>query len=188
MVLILFSERVLLLWTGDATLSAHVAPLLRLLALGTLLHGLMWVPYQMQLANGWTNLSIRMNMVAVAILIPLLLYAVPLFGAIGAAAIWVALNLSYVIFDIQLMHRRLMPEERTRWYVQDVGVPLGCAFVIAELGRITLPGGTARLQSSLELAALSLFVVSASAASAPVVRRAALKEIHLIMGWLRARS
>jgi O-antigen/teichoic acid export membrane protein len=68
--LFFFSERILFLWTSDPELSHKVAPIMAVLALGTFLNCLMWVPYQMQLAFGWTSLTVIINSVAVAILIP----------------------------------------------------------------------------------------------------------------------
>ena len=58
-----------------------------LLALGNLLNGLMHLPYYAQLAHGWTGLSIRINIVAVLIIVPAILWATPIYDAEGAA--WV---------------------------------------------------------------------------------------------------
>jgi O-antigen/teichoic acid export membrane protein len=186
-VLILFGQRVLLVWTNDAALSARVAPLLSLLALGTMLHGLMWIPYQLQLANGWTALAIRINIVAVAILVPAIVLIVPIYGAQGAAVIWVILNLSYVVFDIYLMHRRLIPQERQRWYVQDVGIPLLSALLLATLLREFWPGTTGRVQTLVQLTVTSVVVVLGSSASAPYVRQAFTAQILDAMSTLRGR-
>jgi hypothetical protein len=59
MVLMLFGDRVLRLWTGNPALTQHAAPLMAVLALGTLFNGLMWIPCQMQYAHGWTLLWIQ---------------------------------------------------------------------------------------------------------------------------------
>jgi O-antigen/teichoic acid export membrane protein len=126
-VLVVFGERILRLWTGDADLAGRVGPLVAVLALGTLLNGLMHMPYQLQLAHGWTSLTIKINVVAVAILVPAILWVVPRYGAIGAAWIWVALNAGYLLFAVYFMHRRLLPGEKWRWYGQDVGLPLVAA-------------------------------------------------------------
>lgn len=127
MVLIFFSETILFLWTQDPELASQSALLLSLLTLGNLLNGLMWIPYQMQLAHGWTSLTVKVNTVAVAIIVPAILLVVPRYGAEGAAWVWVLLNAGYCLIAAQLMYRRILISERWRWYNQDVLRPLGFA-------------------------------------------------------------
>jgi O-antigen/teichoic acid export membrane protein len=169
-VLIVLGERVLLVWTGDPRLTAQVTPVMKVLALGTLLHGLMWIPYYLQLAYGWTSLTIRINIVAVALLIPAILWVVPAYGAIGAAWVWVALNAGYLTFVIYFMHRRLLRSEKARWYVSDVAVPLIAATAAAWLARWALPSGLGKFGEISVLAASAAFVLTAAALTAPLVR------------------
>ena len=56
-VLIAFADTALNAWTGDSSVTRYAAPLLRVLALGTLLNGFVGIPYQLQLATGWHSLS-----------------------------------------------------------------------------------------------------------------------------------
>ena len=44
------------------------------LAVGNFLNGLVYVPYQLQLAHGWTGLTLRINVFAVALLVPTILW------------------------------------------------------------------------------------------------------------------
>lgn len=76
----------------------------------------MWIPYQTQLAHGWTSLTVRINIVAVAIIVPAILWATPRYGAEGAAWVWVALNTSYLLVGIHFMYRRILTREKWRWY------------------------------------------------------------------------
>lgn len=142
--LIAFAEPLLLIWTGDAGLSASVAPIMALLVFGTLLNSLMMIPYHLQLAHGWVSLAIKTNIVAVLIVIPGILLAVPRFGAIGAAAIWAGLNAGYVLVGIGLMHRRLLREEKWRWYLWDNAAPLAAAAAAAAALRFIAPEVSAR--------------------------------------------
>lgn len=123
-VLAFYSETFLRVWTGDAMLAEHVSPTLTLLALGNLLNGLMWIPYQAQLAYGWTALTIRVNVVAVAVLVPALLYVAPLWGAVGAAWVWLTLNACYVLIGAQFMYLHILPHAKWQWYLRDVAFPL----------------------------------------------------------------
>jgi O-antigen/teichoic acid export membrane protein len=119
-----FAAGVIFMWSGDMSLAQHVGPILSVFAIGTFLNALMNMPYQLQLAHGWTGLIIKSNIVAVSLLIPSLFWAVPRYGALGAAWLWVALNSGYVLISIQCMHRRLIPKEKWRWYLSDVLLPV----------------------------------------------------------------
>jgi O-antigen/teichoic acid export membrane protein len=169
-VMMIFGDQVLLLWTQDPPLVRHVAPLLPVLALGTLFNGLMWIPYQLQLAHGWTSLTIKVNSVAVVILVPAILWAVPTYGALGAAWVWVTLNAGYILFDIYFIHQRLLPTEKWRWYREDVAIPLAAATATAWLCRWVMPEGLGRLGAFGVLLLSSGGVLLAAALAAPLVR------------------
>lgn len=125
--LIAYAENILRLWTGDQALALAVAPLLALLAVGTFLNILMHIPYMLQLAHGWSGLAAKINLVAVSVLVPAIFWVVPRYGAMGAAALWALLNAGYVSIGIHIMHSRLIPEEKWRWYGQDVVLPAATA-------------------------------------------------------------
>lgn len=151
LVMAAFAEPLLQAWTGDSSLAKQVAPLLALLALGTLCNGFMFVPYSTQLAHGWTGFAVRMNIVAVVFIVPAILWAVPRYGAIGAAWIWLALNAGYVLIAIHFMHRRLLPDEKWRWYWGAIFKPLiaGSITVLALRQWIDLPQDRALMAAAL---------------------------------------
>jgi O-antigen/teichoic acid export membrane protein len=169
-ILIMFGDKVLLLWTRDAVLAKHVSGLLAVIALGTLLHSLTWIPYQLQLAYGWTTLAINVNIVAVAILVPTLFFAVPAYGAIGAAWVWVTLNAGYVVFSINLMHRRLLPTEKWRWYFVDLVIPLAAGFGVAEICRLVSPSASGELVNFGVLVTTTACVLFVMLLAAPMLR------------------
>lgn len=169
-VLIVFGDRVLRLWTGDAALSHQVAPLLAVLALGNLFNGLMWIPYHLQLAHGWTTLAIKTNVVAVAVLVPSILWLVPQYGAIAAGWLWVSLNAGYLISSIYFMHRRLLPTEKWRWYIQDVAIPLSAATIAAALFYQLVPNHLGKMLEFGVLMTSAGLVLIAAALAAPMGR------------------
>lgn len=134
-----FSGGVLFMWSGDVSLAQNTAPILSVLALGTLLNGLMWMPYHLQLAYGWTRLSLTANTLAVAVLVPAILWVAPRYGAVGAAWMWVLLNAGYALIGIHFMHRRLIPGEKWRWYFADVLLPAGGALTVILLAQTFQP-------------------------------------------------
>lgn len=161
LVMAAFAEPILYVWTGNVSLTQQAGPLLTLLALGTLFHGFMYVPYAMQLAHGWTGFAIRANIVAVCFIVPAVGWAVPLFGAIGAAWAWLALTAGYVLIGAHFMHRRLLPGEKWRWYLEAVFKPLviGSITVLALRQWIPLPHDRAPLGAALICVGLFLMVV-----------------------------
>ncbi len=177
-VLMIFSCRILRLWTGNPSLTQHVAPLAAVMALGMLFSGTMAIPYQTQLAYGWTSLTIKVNIFAIGILVPAILLVVPKYGAIGAAWTWVPLNAGYILFQIPLMHRRLLRAEMWRWYFQDVALPLVAATAMAFLCRWVMPRGLGKLGEFSVLLITSGCVLAAAAVTAPIVRRQLIRYVR----------
>lgn len=137
--LVVFSERILRLWTQNAELASGSWKLLSILAFGTMLNCLMWMPYQTQLAHAWTSLTMRTNIVAVFLVVPAILWATPRFGAEGAAFVWVALNAGYVLVGVHFMYLRILKKEKWRWYVDDVLRPLAAAYLVVGLSAWLTP-------------------------------------------------
>lgn len=171
MVLIFFSETFLMLWTQDAELATNVSALLSLLVLGNLLNGLMGIPYQMQLAYGWTRLSVYVNMVAVLFIIPAILWAVPQYGGGGAAWAWVALNAGYVLIAAQFVHRRIMTAEKWRWYREDVLAPLLGAGLTVGMIKHLWPAQETVITRVLALTFASITALAVSGLTSHHVRR-----------------
>jgi O-antigen/teichoic acid export membrane protein len=168
--LIFFSEPLLRIWTGDADLARQAAPLLSLLAFGNLLNGLMWLPYHAQLAHGWTSLTIHINTCAVLVIVPAILIVTPIYGAIGAASIWVALNAFYVLVGAPLMFRRILRGEQRRWYLEDLLRPLLAAAAVAVLLRWLLPAPESTALQAATLVGAGLLVLSGAAMAAREAR------------------
>ena len=169
-VLIVCSETVLRLWTRDAALVEQTAPLLSVLAFGTLLNCLLWIPHQMQVAHGITHLAVKTNVIAIVLVVPALLIVTPRYGALGAAWVWVALNVGYLVFNAHLMYRQILAGERWRWYVQDVAMPLLSLAVMGVLCRWGMPSGKGPAVDLAVLAVTMGLLVLASSLAAPAIR------------------
>jgi len=170
LMLIVFGKTLLVAWTGDTQLATQAHALVALMALGTVLNGFMNIPYMLQLAYGWSTLSARINAVAVALVIPGLLVIVPRFGALGAAWVWVGVNTGYVLLGIQLMHKRILPAEKRRWYWQDVFVPCSATASVALLAKWVVDRGMGLLPEIAGTAFAALVIVFAALMSIPLGR------------------
>lgn len=178
LVVAMFANPILLAWTGKPELAAKAAPVLVVLASGSLLHGMMHIPYALQLAHGWPGLAVRVNIAAVAILIPALLWLIPAYGPLGAALGWLGLSAAYILVTPHLMHARLLPGEKWRWYRDAVVRPLvsGCLVVAAMQRLIAVPSDRFGVALALSLVAGSS--IAFVALSLPSVRRRLQQEVQ----------
>ena len=123
--LIVFPRPLLQFWLGaSSSFVDPVSALLPWIALGTLFNTLMVPPYFLQIAHGWTKLSVIKNIIALAIVLPVLAIGVPRYGPITAAVCWIGLNLGYYLIEVPLMHRRLLPGELWAWWGRDTLLPM----------------------------------------------------------------
>ena len=122
-VLLLFGREVAHLWLHDAIAVEQTHLLIGLLSVGTAVNVIMTMPFALQLASGWTRLSLYKNLIALACTLPLLIVLVSRLGALGAAIVWIAINIGYLIWELPYMHRRLLPDALKQVYVRDLGGP-----------------------------------------------------------------
>ncbi len=129
--LLLFSgEGLIRLWTRNDDLARAVAPLVALLAMGSALHGVMYLPYALQLAYGKTRLALRINTILLVTQVPLLVVLALSYGALGGAVAWLVLHLLYLAFGTWMTHRELLRGVGTKWLLQDVGAPLAISLAL----------------------------------------------------------
>ena len=125
-----YAREVIYVWSGDQLLAKNTAGILSVMIVGSSLHGIMSIPYMLQLAYGWTDFAFKLNFFAVIILVPAIILLVPKLGGSGAAWIWLLLNIAYITIGIHLMHKRLIPKEKWCWYYWDLFVPTLGALVV----------------------------------------------------------
>lgn len=134
MVLAVFSQDLMRVWTGNSDIAASVAPVITLLATGSALHGVMYLPYALQLAYGMTRLPLTINAILMVVLIPLIVYFSLKYGALGGAMAWLVLHILYVALGTWLTHRHLLKGIGAKWLFQDVGIPFCLSLLIGLLG------------------------------------------------------
>lgn len=174
LVIAFFSHDLLLAWTRDAGLASRAAPLVTLLVMGNLLNCLVAMPYQAQMAHGWTSLTIAINLFAVAVIVPALLQVTPTWGAQGAAWVWIGVNAMYVFGTVHLMYRRILRGEKWRWYLQDILLPLAPAAAVAAALKYLLPAGAGPFMTLAFMAAAAVLTLAAAVAGSSFTRSAVL--------------
>jgi O-antigen/teichoic acid export membrane protein len=176
-ILALFSDELLRLWTLDDAIARNTSAILSVLAVGTAINGLMNLPTSLQLSHGWTRLVFMTNVVAVASLTPLLYFVALRYGGLGAAWIWLALNVAYVTITLQLMHRRLLRGHLGRWLLVDMGAPLAAALAVAGIARLAIAPGCSYAAVLVGVAAASLCTLLAAVLAAPDIRSLMVKYV-----------
>jgi O-antigen/teichoic acid export membrane protein len=169
-VVAMFSNEILLLWMHDAATAEKSHLLVTILVCGTALNGLMGLPYALQLAYGWTSLCLIKCIIMVLLMAPLTIFMTIHGGAIGAASVWLFINLCDILLSIPVMHWRLLRSEKWRWYRQDVGIPLATGLIIAGLGRAFIGGAMSQFMMWLSIILISVITFGITATMTPAVR------------------
>jgi O-antigen/teichoic acid export membrane protein len=183
-VLSLFAREALTLWLRDPVTASRSAAILTVLVIGTAMYSAYHIPYALQLAFGWTSLPLRTNIAAVVVLAPAMFIAARLYGGIGAASVWVALNVVYLTVPVQIMHRRLIPGAQWRWYGDDLGRPLLAALAVALAGKFLLFAAPPAFPRIVILGVTAVGSLTAAAMSVPVTSR----WLRILTDRLRARE
>jgi O-antigen/teichoic acid export membrane protein len=151
-------------------LAAKVALPMSILVAGTALNGLINAPYALQLAHGSTRLPLVSNIIALALGIPFCILGVRYWGMSGAACLWLAINVTYVLLLIPLIHRRLLPREIGSWYLRDVLPPLATALTATLLAKWTIPTLQRDLSGLVWLLVIGMTVLATTAMASAGVR------------------
>ena len=145
-VLAFYSYEVMLIWSGDPAGAVYVIPILMMLAIGNAINGIVSIPAHLQTAAGWPQLMMRTNLGASLVILPFLWFVIKYFGGIGAASLWVILNVTYLLFTIPLMHKRLLISEKKNWYLKDFLLPVAISIISVWFSQIFMPEQPTKIQ------------------------------------------
>jgi O-antigen/teichoic acid export membrane protein len=151
MMFILFSREIIFLWQQNAETASQTWLLVSLLTIGYALHGLIFIPYALQLAYSWTRLYFYSLTIALIVSIPVMSWSAVSFGAAGAAGVFIIVFGAFLGLMIPLMHRRLLPGEKWKWYRDDFGLPLLGATVTGLAGRFLFIAETSQIFVIIQL-------------------------------------
>ena len=163
-----FAPEALLCWTRSPLMVENTTSLVRLLAVGNVCLALTIVPYALQLASGWTGLAFWSNLVAAALLVPLMAVLASRYGTLGGGIAWTALNASYLVVTVALMHRKLLPGHLRHWALSDVGQPLLAVALTLSVARVLLPHVQSPLNALMAIGFAYAFAQLASVIASPL--------------------
>ncbi|MFT4059307.1 MAG: oligosaccharide flippase family protein [Legionella sp.] len=120
LVLALFPEQILWLWTNNLVVSQKTALVLRLYALGNAALAFTTFPYYIQYAHGTMKLHLIGNTCFAALLIPAIIWATSHYGMNGAAWVWFVANISFFSIWSAFIHHRFIKQFHMRWLFIDL--------------------------------------------------------------------
>ena len=175
--LALYSDAILLAWTGNATTAAKTSTLVTLLAIGTGIYGVMHIPWAAQVAHGWTRLTLKVNTAGVVLIVPLIFILTNRYGAEGGAIAWLTLNVGYFVVIPYLMHRHVLRGEWLRWILFDVARPVVPTVLVASVGKVVIQTAIPRMLLVSYLAAVAAAAFCAAVMAVPDMRKSLVAHV-----------
>jgi O-antigen/teichoic acid export membrane protein len=135
-VLAAFAQQTILIWTHSSEIAAASSGLTTLLAIATALGALTYVPFSLQLANGWTRYGLTQAVLSAMCFPLLLLWMTHLFGIVGAAYARITLYFLQALIGIPITHSRLLMTHASAWLWKDTLRPAAVSVAIVLLSAV----------------------------------------------------
>lgn len=126
LLLSVFAEPMLRVWTGNEAVARAASPILAGYAIGNALLAMTAFPYLLQFARGTLRMHVQGNLLLIAILVPGYLWAGPVYGAAGASLVWLgAMSFCFFIW-VPYSHARLQPGLQGPWILDTSRIAVPC--------------------------------------------------------------
>lgn len=175
-VCIYFATEVMFLWQRDPASAANSSPSLRFLMAGGAINALLFVPYAVQLAYGSTRIQLVTLIAGLAASVPLTIAAANYWGTVGAAAVWLAVNIAFLLINVPVTLQRFLSGETSQWAIRDVVIPIAAALVSGGVMRLAYRETDSYLLMALQVG-LAFAVLGGSCMMAS----------DLVRGWILQR-
>lgn len=143
--LCVFSSEILTLWSSQPELAIQVTPILMLLVAGTFLNILTNPLYNLGLAYGKVGIFLKINSFAILFFIPGLFLITPIYGAKGAALVWISLNVYYVAITPTAIFRIFPGFDKKKWLIDDMLPPIFGSIAMVSFCWFVMPDFESRL-------------------------------------------
>ncbi len=170
-----FSSEILRAWTGNAELTQYAAPILSIYAIGNCILASSAFPYYIQYAKGDLRLHVYGNLIFVLILIPAIIIVANKHGGVGAAYVWLVMNIFYMAFWTPFVHKKFLPGLHFSWVLNDFLRPLLGTFFLCVLFRELINFSNERVLIVLQL----VIVFFAVAILSFILNKSAFKIIRI---------
>ena len=130
LILSLYAEHVITVWTGDANAAKWIAPIMPLYVIGNGLIAILSFQYYLQYAHGNVKYHVKYNTFYAILVIPIIIYAVLNYGAKGAGYVWLCSQLLTLLLWVPFVHHIFSPGLHMEWLVRDVILPIMSALLL----------------------------------------------------------
>lgn len=181
LIIALFAKDILLIWTGNITIASNTHVLVSVLILGAAFSALLYMPFTIQQAYGYTKYGVYAYLGALIVSIPLIVFFAMTYGAVGGALVWTSINGILFLVTIPFTHKKFLRGENRRWYVEDVGRPLLAAFAIVGTARLVINSAVSGPAIIATVAGVLFVSVLAAACAVPttflVIKRVVFQKL-----------
>jgi hypothetical protein len=116
----------------------------------------------LQLASGSLKAALYQLVITLLLLIPLLFFAIRIWGMTGAAALFLLSNLAGVLISGYCVHQQFLKERGKSWYLFEALLPLCGLVCVALVAKWFFPAGLSQASTAccLVFLAATLFLTA----------------------------
>jgi len=180
LVLALFSDQVLWVWTGDETLVNKVSSVLSLYALGSGISVIGAFPYYLQYAKGDLKLHLIGSLIFVLFFVPTLIFLTSKLGMNGAGWTWLVSNLIYFLLWVPVVSHRFLPGLYWYWLIEDVIYTSAPVILVGWLLHEFMVWPVDRISVGFQLGLVGILFLTISCLSSRKIRTVLLRRINFL--------
>ena len=124
MILFIYTEEFLYLWTNNQNLVNTIAVTTKILLVGGLFLSFQYLPYYLSIANGHTLINIVLGLLIITISAPSLFYSINKLGIVGASLPWLFSNIIGAFLLAFFVIKKFLNGQFKSWFIYDTMVPL----------------------------------------------------------------
>ena len=130
--IVLFSEELLWIWTGDKTIAIEASTYLPIIAVAFTMLSLQVFPFNIAIANGYTKLNTTIGIISLIITVPGYWFGIKFFGGIGAASVFCILMIFQTLIYIYFIKIKFLKSLSLKsLFVDQLLFPLVISFATA---------------------------------------------------------
>ncbi|CAH2032347.1 lipopolysaccharide biosynthesis protein [Trichlorobacter ammonificans] len=137
-IIILFSNEILLLWTNNPLTSERCSPLLSILLIGAAFNGMLCMQYAVSQAFGKTKHLVYVYFFSVLVYAPTMLIIAKHYGMLGASIAYTFISLIQDYIIVRVTHSYFIPFEHNKWLTRDFGLPLLISLVVGGFAKYVI--------------------------------------------------
>ena len=135
---IFFAPQILRVWTGSPQIAMEAGATVSLLLAGSALNSVLGTPYNLTVAYGWVSFGFYQNLISAILLGPAIVIMALKLGGLGAAIVWLILNVGYLLISAPIIHIRLLPGTLNSWLFVDVGRAALVSAAVAMMSKLVI--------------------------------------------------